>query len=319
MACRRLVPLRPVILASVACALATPRPAAADPDAQAAAAADAVVAYTPGLSVPPGFDQPAAALGPPSRFSGVGLEPGVVSPFQPAFTPADLLVVGRGGSVVLAFDEPVLDDPANPFGVDLLVFGNAFLIDLAFPTGLAGGLFAEGGRIEVSPDGVTWTLVPEADADGGFPTLGWLDAGPYDAEPGRMPSDFTRPVDPAIDPSTLAGTGWADLLAIYGGSGGGTPVDLAPLGLAAITHVRISVPADAPTAIELDAVMDVAPSGPAADVDGDGMVGFSDVLAVLAAWGGCPAPPAGCPGDVDGDGITGFGDILAVLAAWSGP
>ncbi|MHC4808800.1 MAG: hypothetical protein ACYTEV_00330 [Planctomycetota bacterium] len=298
---------------------AAPAPAGGDPESQAAAAADTVVAYTPGLGVPPGFDQTAAALGPPARFSGAGLEPGVVSPFQPAFTPAELLVVGRGGSVVLAFDEPVLDDPANPFGVDLLVFGNAFLIDLAFPTGLAGGLFAEGGRIEVSPDGVTWTLVPEADADGGFPTLGWRDAGPYDAEPGRMPTDFTRPVDPAIDPAMLAGTSWPELLAIYDGSGGGTPVDLAPLGLVAITHVRISVPVDAPTAIELDAVMDVAPLRPAADVDGDGLVGFGDVLAVLAAWGGCPGPPADCPGDVDGDGVTGFGDLLAVLAAWSGP
>lgn len=308
----------PALLIATLTAPASPAPAG-EPDPQVDAAADAVVAYAPGLGVPPGFDDPAAALGPPARFSGAGLEPGVVSPFQPAFTPAELLVVGRGGSVVLAFDEPVLDDPANPFGVDLLVFGNAFLIDLAFPTGLAGGLFAEGGRIEVSPDGVTWTLVPEADADGGFPTLGWLDAGPYDLEPGRTPSDFTRPVDPAVDPSTLAGTSWPNLLAIYDGSGGGTPVDLGPLGLAAITHVRISVPADAPTAIELDAVMDVAPAGPAADVDGDGLVGFGDVLAVLAAWGACPAPPAACPADVDGDAAVGFGDILAVLAAWSGP
>ena len=325
MARRCLASLRPPALAAIAGVLAAPHlpasaaAAAADPDPQTAAAADAVIAYTPGLGVPPGFGDPAAALGPPARFSGAGLDPGVVSPFQPAFTPAELLVVGRGGSVVLAFDEPVLDDPANPFGVDLLVFGNPFLVDLAFPGGLAGGLFAEGGLIEVSPDGVVWTVVPGAVADGGFPTLGWLDAGPYDAEPGRVPSDFTRPVDPAVDPSMLAGTSWPDLLAIYAGSGGGTPVDLTPLGLAAVTHVRISVPADAPTAIELDAVMDVAPLRPAADVDGDGLVGFGDVLAVLAAWGTCPAPPMACPADVDGDAAVGFGDILAVLAAWSGP
>jgi len=48
------------------------------------------------------------------------------------------------------------------------------------------------------------------------------------------------------------------------------------------------------------------------DVDGDRQVGFSDVLAVLAAWGPCE----GCPEDVDGDGDAGFGDVLRILAAW---
>ena len=48
------------------------------------------------------------------------------------------------------------------------------------------------------------------------------------------------------------------------------------------------------------------------DVDGDGTVGFSDVVAVLAAWGACP----GCPADVDCDDSVDFADLIAVLAAW---
>jgi probable HAF family extracellular repeat protein len=48
------------------------------------------------------------------------------------------------------------------------------------------------------------------------------------------------------------------------------------------------------------------------DVDCDGVVGFRDLLLVLAAWGPCP----GCPEDADGDGVVGFGDLLLVLAAW---
>ena len=48
------------------------------------------------------------------------------------------------------------------------------------------------------------------------------------------------------------------------------------------------------------------------DVDGDGMVGFADVLAVLAAWGPCPD----CPEDLDDDDVVDFGDLLIVLAAW---
>jgi hypothetical protein len=55
----------------------------------------------------------------------------------------------------------------------------------------------------------------------------------------------------------------------------------------------------------------IAPSCPA-DVDGDGEVGFQDLLLVLAAWGPCP----GCPEDVDGDGEVGFPDLLILLADW---
>ena len=46
------------------------------------------------------------------------------------------------------------------------------------------------------------------------------------------------------------------------------------------------------------------------DVNGDAMVNVSDLLAVIAAWGGSGS------GDVDGDGYVGVGDILAIIAAW---
>ncbi len=52
------------------------------------------------------------------------------------------------------------------------------------------------------------------------------------------------------------------------------------------------------------------------DVDGDGTVGILDLLALLAAWGPCPAAPAACPTDVDGTGSTSIGDLLSLLAGW---
>ncbi|MHC5115376.1 MAG: hypothetical protein ACYTGP_13220, partial [Planctomycetota bacterium] len=48
------------------------------------------------------------------------------------------------------------------------------------------------------------------------------------------------------------------------------------------------------------------------DIDGDGEVGFDDLLGVLAAWGPCGA----CDEDLDGDGEVGFQDLLIVLSAW---
>lgn len=50
-----------------------------------------------------------------------------------------------------------------------------------------------------------------------------------------------------------------------------------------------------------------------ADVDGDGIVGVNDMLAVLAAWG---APCDGCPEDVDGNGKVTVEDLLVVLGQW---
>ena len=47
------------------------------------------------------------------------------------------------------------------------------------------------------------------------------------------------------------------------------------------------------------------------DVDGDGMVGVNDVLAVVAAWGS-DDPDA----DIDGDGTVGTNDLLAVIGTW---
>ncbi|MHC5115102.1 MAG: M43 family zinc metalloprotease [Planctomycetota bacterium] len=53
------------------------------------------------------------------------------------------------------------------------------------------------------------------------------------------------------------------------------------------------------------------------DVNGNGVVDFADILAVIGLWGPCPPPPATCPADLDGDGTVGFGDVLIVLANFS--
>ena len=47
------------------------------------------------------------------------------------------------------------------------------------------------------------------------------------------------------------------------------------------------------------------------DINGDGIVGFGDVLEALSAWGS-----SGGAADVDGDGTVAFGDVLAVLSAF---
>ena len=52
------------------------------------------------------------------------------------------------------------------------------------------------------------------------------------------------------------------------------------------------------------------------DVNGDGVVGITDFLALLAAWGPC-ADCDDCPADFDGDCAVGITDLLILLANWT--
>ncbi|MCP3904804.1 MAG: hypothetical protein GY715_14345, partial [Planctomycetes bacterium] len=54
------------------------------------------------------------------------------------------------------------------------------------------------------------------------------------------------------------------------------------------------------------------------DVNGDDVVNFADILAIIGAWGQCPVPPGECPADTNGDTAVNFADILVVIANWTG-
>jgi hypothetical protein len=221
--------------------------------------ADQVIGYTPGVGVAPGYDQPGNGLGSPSRYSHdpVPEWSSVVSAFAPAYLPEQVASIGPGGSLTLGFDEPVTNDTGNPFGIDLLVFGNAFY-SVNFVTGITNGALGgtnAAGVIEVSQDGIVWHAVPGVRPDSHFPTLGYSDlSDPFSSTPGVVEADFTRPVDPTFN---AAGLDYFGVLAGYAGSGGGTGVSLDAVGLPWISFVRLSLPSDATGTIEVDGLSDV--------------------------------------------------------------
>ncbi|MEM8944151.1 MAG: hypothetical protein AAGD11_03130 [Planctomycetota bacterium] len=219
--------------------------------------ADQVVSYTQGTGPAPGFTVPGAALGEPTRDS-VAFGGFVISPFGGAADPSEVVSLGAGGELVVKFDEPVTDDPDNPFGIDLLVFGNSFLglssfnndeFDLA-----TGPTFGEGGIVSVSADGINWETITGVDADGRFPTNGYNDITTPFPTAGSIPADFTKPVDPNLD---VTGLNTAGVIAGYDGSGGGAGIDLASVGLSEISYVRVFNPADSTTSPEIDGFADV--------------------------------------------------------------
>jgi len=219
--------------------------------------ADRVIAFNAGVGATPGYTNPAATLGSPERVTGESSGfSGSVTPFNTPFGTDEIVSIGSGGSLTLAFDEPVTNDPANPFGIDLLVFGNAFFFD-AFFGPVANIIGDDGGAIEVSSDGMAWTLVTGTSADGLFPTLGYLDeTNPFGGAAGLAPSDFTKPVDPNFN---WVGSDLGQLITGYDGSGGGAGIDIGPLGFSSISFVRFSFAAGREANFEIDAVSDVSP------------------------------------------------------------
>ena len=65
--------------------------------------------------------------------------------------------------------------------------------------------------------------------------------------------------------------------------------------------------------LDAGASVALAPAAPdPGDLDADGVIGFADLVLLLADWGRTHTPS-----DLDGNGDVGFGDVVVLLARWS--
>lgn len=251
--------------------------------------ATTVVAYTAGDYLPQDFltgdlfTHPEAALGRPTvdttadRNAQHSPEPTV--PVFPAWRSTELTAVGEGGTLILAFDHPVTHDASNPFGRDLIIFGNTFQnqmlsgpADQGWANGdpaatrVGGGTTSRVGTVSVSSDGVTWYTFPENSFQTGFaPTLGRVyDAAHVDGALGGwnqwwgQPTDPTVPLDPSWTAGVFTGATLKGMAQAYGISAGGVSFDLSTLGLTSIQYVKIENPAGSGGTVSIDAVADVS-------------------------------------------------------------
>lgn len=216
------------------------------------------------------YNDPASLLGQPTTdffdpFSSGTKERRVKivePPFNLDVTQTDKLIttLNQGSSITVQFEQPIFDDPGNPYGIDLLVFGNAFYAAAGAvnesnldSVNLAGGGFFEPLKVSVSPgyagaegqiagEPSTWDWYLYDDgpyADTGFPTQAYH----WDRENSRWSDqmmDFTKPVNPVFAAEfEQGGMSIADAIGLYDGSGGGTGFDLAPSGFDSIQYVRV--------------------------------------------------------------------------------
>ncbi len=234
--------------------------------------ATSVLSYDAGSNAVAGYADPLTALGSAERFTGEGIFPSGITPFNPAFGSDELVSIGSDGHLTLGFDQQITNDASHAHGVDFIVFSNAGFLDTSYADtnpdndgdGLVGtnpSLFGAGGEatIQVSQNGIDWFTASITTLDL-FPTLGYSDYStttPTDL--GSIESDFTKAMDPTLGADALADMSFAQLIAFYNGSGGGIGIDIASTGLESAGFVRFLN--ESGEAFEIDAVAVVPAPG----------------------------------------------------------
>jgi hypothetical protein len=221
------------------------------------------VVSSAGLSGTGIYNDPAAVLGRPTTwFYNQWGAPGDhrVKLVEPAYNTSPsgeklITTIPLNAQITVKMGRKVYNDPNNPFGIDLIVFGNSFFAGSGGTVtestsmntfGIDGTVFAEPMKVSVSPDGASWYTYDSGPyADSMFPTNSYVwdraNALWTDEE-----ADPTKPVNPTLTSAAFTGTA-ADALDLYRStlngvtfnSAGGTGFDLAPSGFSYIQYVRI--------------------------------------------------------------------------------
>jgi len=192
-----------------------------------------------------GYDNAANALGGPTLVIEPGSPyQGILTPFDPPFEGTDLVGIGGGGQLTLQFPNIVNVGGGNEIGV----FSNVLLEDVgygdnanpavAYGSGDYGGGHAS---VYVSADDKTWFPISASPITFDKPANGYVDAtDPYQVNPGNQLADFGVPFTHSI--SEFNGLDFAQTLALFGNSGGGTWLNLAGSGLSQIDYIQFRVP-----------------------------------------------------------------------------
>jgi hypothetical protein len=223
------------------------------------------------------------------------------------------VTLGAAGSfIVVGFDHKVLDEPDNPYGIDLIVFGNSVFsikgggmlapnsdMDSLQISKLIGG---EKVKVEVAqePNGPWLAFSRGPWGDNLFPTnrFAWDSVN----KTWGGPLNPLKPVNPNLEMSDFSGLTVSQAIVLYDGSAGGTGFDLQWLksedyqslsvdpqtGRRWIQYVRLSFVESPFGGGEVDAVADVAPANvprfPAGDINYDYRVDLRDLMIMAQNW-----------------------------------
>jgi hypothetical protein len=240
------------------------------------------VVSSSGLSSTPPYNDPTAILGRPTLnfvdiFDGGGTNRTSIidPPYNAAPDGSNVIAeIAAGGQITAMMGRKVYHDRNNPYGIDLVVFGNSFFsasdtsgtisdsTDLD-TVQLSSGIFGHSTTVSVSQDGTNWytfsntpILFPGNAYRWDCPNHSWTDEQ----------LNPTKPLNPSVYATDFAGQTVAYGLEQFAGSAGGTGYDLQASGLPWIQYVRIQPGSNTYTVIDAIAAVNPIMEGDALSI-----------------------------------------------------
>lgn len=210
-----------------------------------------VVSYNAGSTTSTFTSTPTAATGQLNGNTGFG----GLNPFNPPFSPGDIIQVNDGGSITLHLSSAI---PTN--GINLGVYANAGIVDSsqdgsgqADPTAVYFG--QSRAKVSVSQDGVTYYAL-----NGGAPVLFTMPTNYYTDtaisggfQPlGTVHASQSKPF--LGGPSSFNGQTYAQMKATLNNSAGGTWLDLRGTPVYSVNYVKFDVAPGTGDHLNLDAI-----------------------------------------------------------------
>jgi len=230
------------------------------------------VTSSSGIDTMSPYNSPAAVLGRPTlKFidSDGGGAVDRVKIIEPPYDTAPdgspvITEILKNGQITVDLGRKVHDDPNNPYGIDLIVYGNSFFsasgtsgfiddgTDLDTAT-LSSSIFSHAATVSVSQDGTNWCAFPTT--SGLFPdnAYRWDETNHSWTDEQMNP---TKPLNPALSASSFTGQTVAAGLDQFIGAAGGTGYDLKTVGLPWIQFVRVQPKSGTYTVIDAIAAVD---------------------------------------------------------------
>ena len=167
---------------------------------------------------------------------------GMLTPFNGAYSPDQMLGVGAGGSITLQFPTPVRTN-----GHTIGVHTASGLIDFAFPNGSAGATATpyttpRRATVAVRAADTDWFTLGTIDLDNpsNYYAAGVDTPGYQVSVTGGTPADVEKPFLGNL--ASFSGQTWPQMLATLDGSAGGNWLDLSSTGLPSVSFIRFTVP-----------------------------------------------------------------------------
>ena len=188
--------------------------------------------------------------------------------------------ISSGGQITVNMGRKIYDDPNNPYGVDLIIYGNSFFsasgysgseandfTDLGVAT-LSTGIYGHPTTVSVSQDGTNWysysniaTIFPDN-------AYRWDDTNHSWTDEQLNP---TKPLNPFVYTNNFGGQTVASGLDQFVGEAGGTGFDLKASGLPWIQYVRVQPGVGTYTVIDAIAAVDPVVVGDALSIAPDNL------------------------------------------------